>query len=117
MSQTLLQPTADIPLTPQATLSQIVKQYLIVSLKLFNISEMVPEDEASANAIEKQEINLLDKQADLLSSALACKIESLEDAKATLSLWHHEVVKSQMPGSLSAADELVSSVCQYLDVA
>jgi len=117
MTQTLLKPQLTISTPPKKTLKEIVQEYLIVSLKLLDISEMVPTDDATAKAIETKELALLDQQADLLNSALNCEIESLDDAKAIMKLWHHEVVQSQMPGSLSAADSLVSSVYRYLQAA
>jgi hypothetical protein len=102
--------------TSHLKLDQLIYQYKITGMKLHAISDVVPETEFEEDSLNKRETFLMDRQADLLESAMTSEIKTLDDAKAILGLWRHEVIECQSPDSLSASDVLIDSVCRFLNV-
>lgn len=102
--------------TSRLKLDQLVYEYKITGMKLHAISDVVPETDSEEESLTKRETFLMDKQANLLESAVTSEIESLDDAKAILGLWRHEVIECQSLDSLSASDALIESVCRFLNV-
>jgi len=98
-----------------ASLKDIIDEYKVIAIKLSLFADVVPETRIEQTAQIEKETRLLDDQAALLETALSRPVNSLDDAKAVLTLWHHEVVQSQSPDSLSPADELVNSVLDFLN--
>ena len=94
---------------------EIIKEYQAISIGLSLLADYVPDTEAKDSDLSKKETVLLDRQAALIETAISRPIEDLQDAKAILTLWHHEVVQSQSACSLTAADELVNSVFKFFD--
>lgn len=105
---------ANVDVTSLTHLSKIIEHYNVISMKLSLFADAVPETEEEQQKSVQEEIKLLDMQADLLETALSRPVDSLEDAKALLTLWHHEVVKARSEDSLTSADEIVNAVFQYL---
>jgi|GEM_PF-5020152 len=99
------------------SLSDIIAEYSAIAIKLSLFADVVPETPEDQKESIAKEIALLDTQAALLETALSSPVKSLEDAKAVLTLWHHEIIQSQSETSLSAADELVNSVYEFLKTA
>lgn len=95
-------------------LAKILEEYKGVSLKLFQFSDVANISAAEQEGVTKEETRLLDRQAELLEIALSAPVESMDDAKSMLSLWHSEIVQSTIPGELDAPDELVLAVHQFL---
>lgn len=95
-------------------LKDIITEYNVIGIKLNLMADDIPESQDERTEHIDDEMRLLDRQATLLESAFSRRVETLEDAKAVLTLWHHEVVQSQSEDSLSAADSLVNSVYGFL---
>ena len=95
-------------------LKEIITEYNVIGIKLNLMADDVPETKIEQLEHIENETQLLDRQATLLESAFSRPVESLDDAKAVLTLWHHEVVQGQSEDSLSAADALVNSVYGFL---
>jgi len=96
------------------SLKDIIVEYKAIAVKLSLFADTVPETQIQQQEFSEKEVQLLDKQAELLETALSRPVRNLDDAKAVLTLWHHEIVQSQSSDSLSAADELVNSVFNFL---
>lgn len=100
-----------------ASLKDLIAEYKAIAVKLSLFADAVPETRIEQKELIEKEVRLLDKQAGLLETALSRPVKNLDDAKAVMTLWHHEVVQSQSTDSLSAADELVNSVFDFLKTA
>ncbi|MDB2438702.1 hypothetical protein N9W89_08315 [Hellea sp.] len=96
------------------SLNNIIAEYKAIAVKLSLFADLVPETPIEQKEIIEKEVCLLDKQVGLLESALLMPVANLNDAKAIMTLWHHEVVQSQTAESLSAADQLINSVFDFL---
>lgn len=95
------------------TLTAIIETYKALSIKLSLFADVLPETPDEQRDMIRDETLLLDQQASLLETALSRPVMTLDDAKAVLTLWHHEVVQSQLANNLNAADELVNSVFKF----
>ncbi len=102
---------------PTTSLTDVIVEYKAIAIKLSLFADVVPETRIEQKELIEKETRLLDNQAALLETALSRPVNSLDDAKAVLTLWHYEVVQSQSADSLSAADELVNSVFEFLKAA
>jgi hypothetical protein len=94
---------------------EIIKEYQAISIGLSLLADYVPDTEEKYVELTQKETDLLDRQAALIETAISRPIRDLHDAKAILTLWHHEVVQSRSLSSLTAADELVNSVFKYFE--
>ncbi|MEP6342152.1 MAG: hypothetical protein ABJ275_02470 [Maricaulaceae bacterium] len=103
----------DVP-ESDVSIKDIIIEYKVLAIKLGLFADNVPDTETEQKELVKQELRLLDRQATLLETVLSRPINTIEDAKAVLTLWHYEVIKSQSQDSLSAADGLVNSVYEFL---
>ncbi len=101
---------------PHLKIDELIYEYKVTGMKLHGISDVVPTTDLEEQRLNKRETFLMDKQADLLETAINSEIRTLDDARAILALWRHEVVESQSLSSLSASDELIESVCRFLNV-
>ncbi len=102
---------------PTTSLTDVIAEYKAIAIKLNLFADAVPETRIEQKELIEKETRLLDNQAALLETALSRPINSLDDAKAVLTLWHYEVVQSQSADSLTAADELVNSAYEFLKTA
>lgn len=98
------------------SIHELIEEHKKVSDKLERVAEAKPSTAREMRDIIDHEAMLLDMQAEILGSALSAKPKNMEDAKALLWLWHHEVVDTQSPCSLSESDKIIVSVCKYLGV-
>ena len=99
---------------PVVSLKDLIIEYKVIAIKLGFFADNVPDTDIEQKALMKEELRLLDRQAEILETVLSNPIETLDDAKAVLTLWHYEVIQSQSMDSLSAADGLVNSVYEFL---
>lgn len=97
-------------------LEQLIYQYKIAGMKLHAISDDVPATELEEKAFNDRETFLMDHQADLLETAVNTEIKTINDVKAILGLWRHEVIECQFLDNISASDALIESVCRFLNV-
>lgn len=97
------------------SVNDIIQEYKIIASKLSLLADQVPHGDDIVGLVDTSEIELLDRQAALLNEAITTPIKSLDDAKAVLTLWHYEVIRSQNVDSLTAADDLVNSVHLFLN--
>lgn len=96
-------------------LIQIIEEYQDVCAQLSEIADEVPESSANIDEMIQRERDLFDQHARLLNDAMSRKIRSMDDAKAILTLWKNEVVGDQKLKSLSAGDQIVLSVSEFLE--
>ena len=95
-------------------LPEIVEEYKSISLKLYQFSDISDLSAEEYEKVTEQENALLDRQASLMETALSTTVETIDDAKSLLSLWHLDVVQSSMPDSLDATDELVAAAYHFI---
>ena len=95
-------------------LEKVLEEYNGISLKLFQFSDVANIGDVEQERLNLEETRLLDRQAELMEIALSAPVTSMEDAKSLLSLWHSEVVQSNVPGELDAPDDLVLAVHKFL---
>ncbi len=99
------------------SIKDIIDEYKAITIKLSLLADNVPgTEEENVEDLIKKEIFLLDRRAALLETALSRPVTSHDGAVEILALWHLEVIQSQTADSLSAADELVKSVYDYLKI-
>lgn len=101
-------------LDADVSIKDIIIEYKVLAIKLGLIADNVVDTEIEQKDLIEEELRLLDRQASLIETVLSRPINTIEDAKAVLTLWHYEVIKSQSQDSLSAADGLVNSVHEFL---
>ena len=99
-----------------AGLSDLLKEYNLLNLKLFEISDAVPDGDNEMSALMRKESDLLDRQVSIMRTMSAQQVTTQDDMKAILKLWYQEVVHGQSESSLSDADRLVARVCEFHDI-
>ena len=103
----------DVP-ESDVSIKDIIIEYKVLAIKLGLFAGHVPDSEIDQKDLMDQEVSLLDRQASLIETVLSRPVNTIEDVKAVLTLWHYEVVQSQSQDSLSAADGLVQSVYEFI---
>ena len=103
----------DVP-ESDVSIKDIIIEYKVLAIKLGLCAGHVPDSEIDQKDLMDQEVSLLDRQASLIETVLSRPVNTIEDVKAVLTLWHYEVVQSQSQDSLSAADGLVQSVYEFI---
>lgn len=101
---------------PRTGLSDLLKEYNLLNLKLFEISDAVPDGDSEMSSLMRKESELLDRQVSIMRIMAAKQITDQEDMRAILKLWYTEVVHGQSESSLSDADRLISRVCEFHDI-
>jgi len=97
------------------SLTQIVEKYEAVCNELHLIADEGPSISSNVDELIAREQALFDRHATLLNDALNMEIRSIEDAKAIMKLWKNEVVGNGESPQLSAGDQIVLSVCNFLE--
>lgn len=96
-------------------LTQIIEEYQDVCNQLSAVADEVPETTDNIDELIERERALFDQHARLLNDAMTRKICTMDDAKAILTLWKNEVIGDQKLKSLSASDQIVLSVSNFLE--
>jgi len=78
----------------QRKLENILDEYKIISLQLFEYSDEVQETDEQCESIAIMQEQLLDSQQALLTEAQSIKIESGKDVLALLELWKADNIYS-----------------------
>lgn len=97
------------------SLTQIIEKYEIICDELHLIANEVPSISSNVDELIAREQALFDKHARLINDALNMEIRSIEDAKAIMKLWKNEVTGDKESSRLSAGDQIVLSVCKFLE--
>lgn len=109
--KTLTVNAQDEKIEVQRSLENILDEYKIIAVKLYEFSDSVIENEDEANAIAKEQARLLDVQQTLISEAGTMNVQSARDASILLELWHADELLGE---HVTPSQGLVLSVNEYL---
>lgn len=97
------------------SLKQIIEKYNDVCVALNKIADEVPTGAENIEDLIAREQALFDEHATLLNDAMSMEIRSMEDVKAIMTLWKNEVIGESRPCDLNVSDQIVLSVCNFLE--
>lgn len=97
------------------SLKQVIEKYNDVCEALNKIADEVPNGTENIEELIAREQALFDEHATLLNDAMSMEVRSMDDVQAIMTLWKNEVVGDSQPCDLNVSDQIVLSVCNFLE--